>query len=118
MSQARARFTDFKQRSGAIPDTELDQFWATLAPATIDGMIGEWKGGEVLTGHKMNGQLEKAGWFGKTFKSAADVQPLVCLEADGNKFSNVAMGKGEASLWLEDFRGEVTATMVYCCFRG
>jgi hypothetical protein len=113
MSHARARFTDFKQRSDAISDTELDQYWATLAPASIDGMIGEWKGGEFVTGHKMNGQLEKAGWFGKTFKSAADVQPLVCLDADGNKFSNVAMGKGEASLWLEDFRGEVTATMVY-----
>jgi Domain of unknown function (DUF4334)/GXWXG protein len=113
MSHARARFTDFKQRSDAISDTELDQYWATLAPATIDGMIGEWKGGEFVTGHKMNGQLEKAGWFGKTFKSAADVQPLVCLDADGNKFSNVAMGKGEASLWLEDFRGEVIATMVY-----
>jgi Domain of unknown function (DUF4334)/GXWXG protein len=113
MSHARARFTDFKQRSDAISDTQLDQYWATLAPATIDGMIGEWKGGEFVTGHKMNGQLEKAGWFGKTFKSAADVQPLVCLDADGNKFSNVAMGKGEASLWLEDFRGEVTATMVY-----
>ena len=41
------------------------------------------------------------------------MQPLVCLDAEGNKFSNVAMGKGEASLWLEDFRGEVTATMVY-----
>jgi hypothetical protein len=113
MSHPRARFTDFKRRSDAIADIELDQFWATLAPATIDAMIGEWKGGEFVTGHKMNGQLEKAGWFGKTFKSAADVQPLVCLDADGNKFSNVAMGKGEASLWLEDFRGEVTATMVY-----
>ncbi len=113
MSQPRARFADFKQRSEAIPDTELDQFWATLAPATIDGMIGEWKGGEFLTAHKMNGQLEKLGWFGKTFKSQSDVQPLVCLDADGNKFSNVAMGKGEASPWLEDFRGEVTATMVY-----
>ena len=113
MSHARARFTDFKQRSDAISDTELDQYWATLAPASIDGMIGEWKGGEFVTGHKMNGQLEKAGWFGKTFKSASDAQPLVCLDADGNKFSNVAMGKGEASLWLEDFRGEVTATMVY-----
>ena len=113
MSHARARFTDFKQRSDAISDTELDQYWATLAPATIDGMLGEWKGGEFVTGHKMNGRLEKAGWFGKTFKSASDVQPLVCVDADGNKFSNVAMGKGEASLWLEDFRGEVTATMVY-----
>jgi hypothetical protein len=113
MSLAREKFTDFKQRGGAIPDAELDDFWATLEPATIDGMIGEWQGGEFLTGHKMNGKLEKAGWFGKTFKSAADVQPLVCLDADGNKFSNVATGKGEASLWLEDFRGEVTATMVY-----
>ncbi|ATA27283.1 hypothetical protein MLM_0195 [Mycobacterium lepraemurium] len=52
------------------PDSELDDFWAELAPATIEEMLGEWKGGEFRTGHKMNGQLEKAGWFGKTFKSA------------------------------------------------
>lgn len=76
-------------------------------------MIGEWKGGEFVTGHRMNGQLEKSRWFGKTFNSATDVQPLVCLDADGNKFSNVEMGKGEASLWLEEFRGELVATMVY-----
>jgi Domain of unknown function (DUF4334)/GXWXG protein len=113
MTLARKKFTEFRKRGGHIADTELDDFWATLAPATIDGMIGEWKGGEFVTGHKMNGQLEKAGWFGKTFKSVRDVQPLVCLDADGNKFSNVELGKGEASLWLEDFRGEVTATMVY-----
>lgn len=113
MDLARKKFTEFKERSGDIADSELDEFWAELAPATIDGMLGEWKGGEFQTGHKMNGQLEKAGWHGKTFKSVRDVQPLVCLDADGNKFSNVEMGKGEASLWLEDFRGEVTATMVY-----
>jgi len=113
MSLARKKFTEFKERSDRIPDAELDEFWATLAPATIGGMIGEWKGGEFLTGHKMNGQLEKARWFGKTFTSASDVQPLVCVDADGKKFSNVAMGKGEASLWLEDFLREVTATMVY-----
>jgi hypothetical protein len=95
MSLARKKFTEFKERGGGVPDTELDDFWATLEPATIEGMLGEWKGGEFATGHKMNGQ------------------PLVCVDADGNKFSNVAMGKGEASLWLEDFRGEVTATMVY-----
>jgi len=113
MSLARKKFTEFKERGGDIADAELDDFWATLEPATIDGMLGEWKGGEFVTGHKMNGKLEKLGWFGKTFKSAADVQPLVCLDGDGNKFSNVPAGKGEASLWLEDFRGEVTATMVY-----
>jgi hypothetical protein len=113
MSLARKKFTEFKERTGGIPDAELDEFWATLQPATIEDMIGEWRGGEFVTGHKMNGQLEKARWFGKSFKSADDVQPLVCVDADGNKFSNVEMGKGEASLWLEDFRGEVTATMVY-----
>lgn len=113
MSSARQKFTEFKERSDAIPDAELDEFWTTLAPATIDGMIGEWRGGEFDTGHQMNGQLEKARWFGKTFTSANDVKPLVCLDSDGNKFSNVAMGKGEASLWLEEFRGEIVATMVY-----
>ena len=111
MSLARKKFTEFKQRS--VSDAELDDYWVSPEPATIDGMIGEWKGGEFSTGHKMNGKLEKNGWFGKTFKSATDAQPLVCLAADGNKFSNVEWGKGEASLWLEDFRGEVTATMVY-----
>lgn len=113
MTLARKNFTAFKERGERIADAELDDFWATLEPATIDGMIGEWKGGEFVTGHKMNGQLEQAGWFGKTFTSASDVQPLVCIDGDGNKFSNKAMGKGEASLWLEGFRGEVTATMVY-----
>lgn len=113
MDLARKKFTEFKERSGDIADSELDEFWAELLPAAIEEMLGEWKGGEFQTGHKMNGLLEKAGWFGKTFKSVSDVQPLVCLDADGNKFSNVEMGKGEASLWLEDFRGEVTATMVY-----
>lgn len=113
MESARKKFTEFKERSGDIPDSELDAFWADLAPATLDEMIGEWKGGEFQTGHKMNGQLEKARWFGKTFKSVTDVQPLVCLDADGNKFSHKEMGKGEASLWLEGFRGEITATMVY-----
>jgi len=111
--QARTTFTAFKERTGEICDAELDVFWATLPPATIDQMIGEWRGGEFVTGHKMNGLLEKARWFGKSFRSATDVQPLVCLDDDGNKFSNIKLGKGEASLWAEEFRGEVVATMVY-----
>jgi Domain of unknown function (DUF4334)/GXWXG protein len=110
---ARKKFTEFKERTGAITDTELDDYCASLQPATIDGMLGEWKGGEFVTGHRMNGQLENARWFGKTFNSPTDVQPLVCLDENGDRFSNVKMGNGEASLWLEEFRGEVTATMVY-----
>ena len=110
---ARKVFTELRDRTGQIPDAELDEFWATLEPATMDFMIGEWKGGEFVTGHRMNGGLAKAKWFGKSFNSATDVKPLVCLDDDGNKFSNIKLGKGEASLWMEEFRGEVTATMVY-----
>ncbi|MEO6793113.1 MAG: DUF4334 domain-containing protein [Mycobacterium sp.] len=110
---ARTTFQRLRERPDTIADAELDEFWATLPPATVEQMIGDWRGGEFVTGHKMNGQLEKVGWFGKSFRSATDVQPLVCLDADGNKFSNIKLGKGEASLWAEEFRGEVVATMVY-----
>ncbi len=113
VTSARATFDDLRRRSEEIADAELDAFWATLAPAGIEFMLGEWSGGEFVTGHRMNGLLAKARWFGKTFRSVTDVQPLVCLDEAGNKFSNVKLGKGEASLWCEEFRGEVTATMVY-----
>src|SRR5262249_23408241 len=112
MSVARKQFTEFKERS-SVEDAELDDFWATLQPATIDEMLGEWKGGDFPTGHRATGSLQKLGWFGKNFKSAREVQPLIGLDADGNKYSNVEYMNGEASLWLEEFRGEVTATMVY-----
>ena len=38
---ARKRFTEFTERTTPIPDVELDEFSATLPPATIDDMIGE-----------------------------------------------------------------------------
>jgi hypothetical protein len=110
---ARKKFTELKERTGLIPDAELDDLWATLAPASIDDMIGEWQGGEFTTGHRANGFMTRLNWFGKTFNSATDAKPLVCLDADGNKFSNIEAMNGEASLWMEEFRGEVTATMVY-----
>jgi hypothetical protein len=112
-STARETFAAFKEHQGQILDADLDAFWETLSPATIEFMIGEWKGGEFSTGHRANGFMERLNWFGKTFHSASDAKPLVCLDAEGNKFSNVEAMKGEASLWLEDFRGEVTASMVY-----
>jgi Domain of unknown function (DUF4334)/GXWXG protein len=113
MSLARKTFTELTARTDVIPDAALDTFWTTLEPASIDFMIGEWRGGEFHTGHRSNGFMKKLNWFGKTFVSASDAKPLVCLDADGNKFSNVEAMKGEASLWLEEFRGEVTASMVY-----
>ena len=113
MTDVRMIFDELKGRDGQVPDTELDQLWARLAPAGIDFMIGEWAGGEFQTGHKANGFMKRLNWFGKTFHSATDAKPLVCLDTDGNKFSNTEAMNGEASLWIEEFRGEATASMVY-----
>ena len=110
---ARATFDQLAARTDQLTDAELDEFWATLEPTTVDFMIGEWKGGEFDTGHEANGFMNRLNWFGKTFHSAADAKPLVCLDAEGNKFSNTEAMKGEASLWLEEFRGEMLASMVY-----
>jgi hypothetical protein len=93
---ARRRFTELKQRTEPIPDAELEEFWSTLEPATIDFMIGEWKGDDLVTGHRGNGFLG-GRWFGYTFKSELDVQPVVCLDADGNKFSDVELMNGETA---------------------
>ena len=78
----RTTFTGLAQRTGLIPDAELDDFWATLEPASIEFMLGEWKGGEFNTGHAINGVLPRANWFGKTMRSATDVLPMVCLDDD------------------------------------
>ena len=34
-------------------------------------------------------------------------------DENGNLYSNTTLGKGEASLWAIEFRGEITASMVY-----
>lgn len=113
MTLAIDAFTALKARTDTLSDAELDAFWATLEPAKLDFMLGEWKGGEFHTGHRANGFMDRLNWFGKTFVSATDAKPLVCLDEHGAKFSNTEAMNGEASLWLEEFRGEVTATMVY-----
>jgi hypothetical protein len=94
-SLARKLFTDLKDRTGTITDAELDEFWATLEPATVDFMMGEWKGGAFNNGHPLVGGLTHAGWFGKTFNSPGDVQPLVCLDENGDKFSNVSWARAK-----------------------
>jgi hypothetical protein len=90
---ARKKFTELKERTDLVTDAELDDYWATLMPATIDGMIGEWKGDGFNVGHKLNDALKDARWFGKTFNSAVDVKPLICLDPDGNKFSKRRAGQ-------------------------
>ena len=92
---------------------ELDAIWAALPTVTVEEIQGQWKGGELPSGHPMDGQLGQVGWHGKWFREWYDVAPMVCRDADGSLYSNKEIGKGEASLWMVGFRGEVTASMVY-----
>ncbi|MDS1114502.1 DUF4334 domain-containing protein [Gordonia westfalica] len=110
---ARAKFFELRDAEGLVDDAVLDTVWAGLATLRPEEMFGAWKGGEFTTGHAVNGVLGKANWFGKTFTSRSDVQPLVCRDENGKLFSNVKLGKGEASLWAIEFRGEITASMIY-----
>ncbi|HEX8868914.1 MAG TPA: DUF4334 domain-containing protein, partial [Lentzea sp.] len=108
----RERFRQLRGVKNVSP-AELDEIWAALATVRAEEILGEWKGDEFHTGHRANGRLESTGWYGKTFNSVDDAKPLICRGPDGNLYSNVEIAKGEATLWNEEFRGEVTATMVY-----
>lgn len=97
-----------------VDSADLDALWARLEPVQIDELTsGRWRGFGFDTGHRMYAQLETSGWYGKNFTSALDVQPLVVRDANGDLVSDVKAGRGEASLWMVEFRGESTATMVY-----
>jgi hypothetical protein len=113
LTEAQARIADIRANDGNTTTEELDTLWATLEPVRAENILGAWKGSEFVTGHPAEGKLALAGWYGKTFNSLTDAAPLVCRDTDGNLFANSEMAKGGASLWMVEFRGESTATMVY-----
>ena len=92
---------------------DLDEIWAAADTVDRAEILGSWRGLEIVTGHPGEGNLPRLGWYGKIFDSVDDAHPIVCRREDGTLFSNTAASSGEASLWNVEFRGEVTATMVY-----
>ncbi|WP_066071142.1 DUF4334 domain-containing protein [Frankia sp. EI5c] len=110
---ARARWAELRAAGGPLEPAELDDLWARLAPVAAADILGEWRGFAFPTGHRLEQVLARSHWYGKRFTALDDVQPLLCRGADGELFSDVKSGRGEASLWNVEFRGEITATMVY-----
>jgi uncharacterized protein DUF4334/GXWXG protein len=96
----------------AVDPVELDALWAVLAPVRAEEVLGRWRGAGFATGHPSYALLVASRWYGKYFDALDDVKPLVCRAEDGSLFANTALAGG-ASLWNVEFRGEVTATMVY-----
>ncbi len=55
----------------------------SLPAVSVERMLGRWRGEGVPTGHRLDGLLERFGWYGKAFASAEDVQPLLFADAHG-----------------------------------
>ena len=110
---ARLRFKALRAEGGRVAPQELDEIWAALDIVRPAEILGQWKGSEFDNGHPLCGMLASLGWYGKRFDSVLDAKPLIMRGPDGELYSDVEIGKGEASLWMVEFRGECTATMVY-----
>ena len=113
MSDAARRWKALRAEPGPIDPRHLDALWADLDVVEVASILGSWRGFAFPTGHHVERMLTSSRWHGKRFIAPDDAQPLICRAADGGLYSDTAAGKGEASLWNVEFRGEVTATMVY-----
>ncbi|MEA2126719.1 MAG: hypothetical protein QOI80_3501 [Solirubrobacteraceae bacterium] len=88
----------------------LDEF-DRLDALPEDGLLGEWDGELLPTGHPGEQLLDRLRWVGKRFVSRDEVYPLICLSESGEREVNPVMG--EATVRMVEYRGVVTATMVY-----
>lgn len=109
--------TNASERLSALIDAEkadLESLFAlydSLPAVPAERMIGEWEGGCFRTGHPGERQLGKMGWIGKSFRGRNDVDPIVVRDANGQRVASPVLGT--ASLRSVEYRGTVTATMVY-----
>lgn len=113
MTESTDRWRELAAMTEGVSPAELDELWAQLDVVRAHDILGEWKGAAFRTSHPLCRGLDQSRWYGKTFESVSTAKPLICRAEDGTLYSNTELGGGDASLWNIEFRGEVTATMVY-----
>lgn len=87
MTQPLTPLARLETLESAASLAEALAFYDSLPPVSIEAMIGQWRGGEIATGHAFDGLLGPAGWYGKRFGSADAVDPLVFRRKDGRLFA-------------------------------
>lgn len=125
-----------------ISQDEAFTFFDQLDSVDLPFMIGLWKGRECKTNHPMDGLLETVNWFGKEFIDSETVHPLVFQKKSGLLYKVnpgflplslpfqkipraimkplfsavspiIATEKDKARLRMLEYRGVVSATMIY-----
>jgi len=104
---AQQELLDFIRNGEADSPETLMPLFDQLEPATPDQMIGQWHGGKFDGGK----DPDPIGWYGKRFKSASQVEPMLCRKEDGSVY---AWDKwGEAQMREVAFGGKVQACLIY-----
>jgi hypothetical protein len=104
-------FYALTERTERVPLDDLFAFFDSLEAVEPDAMLGHWEGGVFNTGHPGERQLTLIHWAGKSFRGRNDVDPIVSKDAAGRRKANPVLGG--ACLRAVEYRGVVTATMVY-----
>ena len=128
-----------KERKATVNDTI--SIFDRLEPVTVEFMLGQWKGFEIITGHPIDGLLEPSGWYGKLFENPENAHPLLIytlnkkrvfainpryiplgIKIPKNNMLKVFIAilkpilktkKSKARIRMIEYRGKVTGTMVY-----
>src|SRR5215813_10756440 len=105
-------FQQLKKQHKISDDKKIIDLFDSLAPVRCEEILSRWQGGGFDTGHWLLQALSDMKWYGKWFTSTLDAKPLVCFNHEGKLYSNQIM-RGEGSLWMTEFRGKVSASIVY-----
>lgn len=65
------------QQNGCTRAQAQELFDGLPAAQVSDLAPGRWVGSELATGHTFDGLLAASGWYGKEFRSAEEVDPLL-----------------------------------------
>ncbi|WP_298461987.1 GXWXG domain-containing protein [uncultured Cellulomonas sp.] len=63
---------------------QAQAFFDHLPAVAVDALAGRWHGSGWHTGHPWDGLLEAYGWYGKEFRDADDVRPLLFADRSGH----------------------------------